>query len=186
MTQYGFYIDQTRCIGCYACAVACKDWHDIEAGPAKWMRIKEIERGKFPDLYLAFLPFPCFHCADPACAKACPVDAIIKRESDGIVVVNRELCLGKIECGEKCLKACPWDSPQFGVEENAKMQKCNLCIDRIEKGKQTICVEACPVYALDVGPLQEISNKYETSDEVEGFKRSEKIRPSVIFKPKTK
>lgn len=186
MTQYGFYIDQTRCIGCYACAVACKDWHDIEAGPAKWMRIKEIERGKFPDLYLAFLPFPCFHCADPACAKACPVDAIIKRESDGIVVVNRELCLGKIECGEKCLKACPWDAPQFGVEENAKMQKCNLCIDRIEKGKQTICVEACPVYALDVGLLQEISNKYETSDEVEGFKRSEKIRPSVIFKPKTK
>jgi anaerobic dimethyl sulfoxide reductase subunit B (iron-sulfur subunit) len=31
--QVGFYFDQTRCIGCNACRVACKDWHDIAAGP---------------------------------------------------------------------------------------------------------------------------------------------------------
>ena len=184
MTQYGFYIDQTRCIGCFTCAVACKDWHDIEAGPAKWMRIIEIEHGKFPDLYLAYLPSACFHCAEPSCAKACPVDAITKRDSDGIVDVNQELCIGKTECGSKCLKTCPWDSPQFGSEENAKMEKCNLCIDRLENGKQTICVEACPVYALDVGNIEEIKKKYETSIEAEGFKTSDKIRPSVIFKPK--
>ena len=186
MTQYGFYIDQTRCIGCFTCAVACKDWHDIEAGPAKWMRIKEIERGNFPNLFLAFLPSPCFHCAEPACLKACPMDAIEKRESDGIVVVDQELCLGKIECGEKCLKSCPWDAPQFGSLENAKMEKCNLCIDRLEKGKQAICSDACPVYALDVNTLEKIKKKYEYSLEAEGFKYSEELKPSVIFKPKTK
>jgi len=184
MTQFGFYIDQTRCIGCYTCAVACKDWHDIEAGPANWMRIKEIERGKFPDLFLAFLPSACFHCAEPACLKACPVEAIIKRETDGIVVVNRDLCIGKTKCGSKCLNVCPWDAPQFGAEDNAKMEKCNLCIDRVENGKQTICVEACPVYALDIGPIEEIKKKYQTNKEAEGFKSSDKIRPSVVFKPK--
>ena len=184
MTQYGFYIDQTRCIGCYTCAVACKDWHDIDAGPANWMRIKEIEKGKFPNLYLAFLPSACFHCAEPTCLKACPVDAIIKRESDGIVVVNRELCIGKTQCGSKCLNVCPWEAPQFGAEENAKMEKCNLCVDRAKDKKQTICVEACPVYALDVGPIEEIKRKYQTNNEAEGFKSSDKIRPSVVFKPK--
>ena len=184
MTQYGFYIDQTRCIGCYTCAVACKDWHDIEAGPAKWMRIKEIEKGKYPDLYLAFLPSPCFHCAEPACVKACPVDAIIKRESDGVVVVNQELCLGKTKCGLKCLKVCPWEAPQFGVEENAKMQKCNLCIDRLENGKQAICVDACPVYALEVGRMEEIKKKYDYNINTEGFTSSDKLKPSVIYKPK--
>jgi anaerobic dimethyl sulfoxide reductase subunit B (iron-sulfur subunit) len=184
MPQYGFYIDQSRCIGCFTCAVACKDWHDIDAGPAKWMRIKEIEKGKFPDLYLAFLPIPCFHCANPTCIKSCPVEAIIKRESDGIVTIIQEKCLGKAECGSKCLKACPWDVPQFGALENAKMEKCNLCIDRIEKGNQTICVEACPVYALDVAPFEELKKKYGPGEEAEGFKGSDKIQPSVIFKAK--
>ena len=37
--QLAFYFDQTRCTGCYACVVACKDWHDIPAGPASWMRV---------------------------------------------------------------------------------------------------------------------------------------------------
>ncbi|MHA1916058.1 MAG: 4Fe-4S dicluster domain-containing protein [Promethearchaeota archaeon] len=184
MTQYGFYIDQTRCIGCFTCAVACKDWHDIEAGPERWMRIQEIEKGKFPDLYWAFLPSACFHCADPSCQKACPVDAITKRESDGIVVVNKDSCLGKKKCGEKCLKACPWNAPQFGTEENAKMQKCDLCINRLENGKQTICVNACPVYALDVGELKELKKIYEHNNEAEGFKSSDALKPSVIFKPK--
>lgn len=182
----GFYIDQTRCTGCYACAVACKDWHDIPAGPAKWMRVQEIEHGKFPNIYFAFLPSPCFHCAEPSCAKACPVNAIVKNDTDGIVLVDHELCLGKSECGSKCLKACPWEAPQFDNEDNAKMQKCNLCIDRLEIGKQTICVDACPVYALEVGPIEELKKKYEHTTEAEGFKSSDKIKPSVIFKPKLK
>ena len=49
MTQMGFYFDQTRCTGCYACVVACKDWHDIDAGPVSWMRVNTIEKGKFLD-----------------------------------------------------------------------------------------------------------------------------------------
>ena len=115
--QLAFYFDQTRCTGCYTCVVACKDWHDVPAGPASWMKVTTIERGKYPHPFVAFLASACYHCAKPVCLAACPVQAITKREEDGIVVVNRDLCLGKNAC-DKCLKACPYKAPQFGAEEN--------------------------------------------------------------------
>jgi anaerobic dimethyl sulfoxide reductase subunit B (iron-sulfur subunit) len=184
MRQLGFYFDQTRCTGCYTCSVACKDWHDVDAGPENWMRITPIEKGTFPNLSLSYLAIACNHCADPPCIKACPVNVITKREQDGIVIVDQDLCLGKTECGTKCLKVCPWDAPQFNAGKNAKMRKCNLCLERLEQGKQPVCVESCPMYALDVGPLDELQRKYGKNVEAEGFQYSEKYKPSIIFKPK--
>jgi anaerobic dimethyl sulfoxide reductase subunit B (iron-sulfur subunit) len=185
MTQTGFFFDQTRCTGCYTCAVACKDWNDVDAGPASWLRIQAIEKGKYPNPYLAYLFAPCYHCANPPCVLACPVDAIVRRESDGIVVVDREKCSGRDVCGSRCLNACPWDSPQFGPEDNARMQKCDLCLERREQGQQTICVEACPMYALDAGPLEDLRSERGGSGEAVGFTPSERFGPSVVFKPRT-
>ena len=186
MKQMSFYFDQTRCTGCYTCSVACKDWYDIEAGPENWMRIIPIEKGKFPNLSLSYLAIACNHCADPPCIKACPVNAITKREIDGIVIVDQNVCLGKTECGSKCLKVCPWDAPQFNSTENAKMRKCQLCVERLDDDKQAICVESCPMYALDVGPMDELHKKYGKNIEAEGFQYHEKFGPSIIFKPKQK
>ena len=184
MKQMGFYFNQKRCIGCYTCSIACKDWNDIPAGPVNWRKIKEIEEGKFPNLFLAYLSTACNHCANPPCIKACPSEAIIKREEDGIVIVDSDKCIGKNECGSKCLKVCPWNVPQFSSKENAKMQKCNFCLERLEQGQQTICVEACPMYALDAGPIDELKEKYGEILDAEGFHYNEKIRPSVIYKQK--
>jgi NADPH-dependent glutamate synthase beta subunit-like oxidoreductase len=97
--QLGFFFDQTRCTGCYACQVACKDWHDIPAGPASWIRVTHIEEGKFPNLFAAYLINPCFHCADPPCISVCPAEAITKREEDGVVIVDREKCKEANRCG---------------------------------------------------------------------------------------
>ena len=143
-----------------------------------------LEKGKFPNPFVAYLSIACNHCKEPPCVLVCPKKAITKRESDGIVVVDQNKCLGSKECGELCLKACPWNSPQFGPEENAKMQKCDFCLDRLEKGQQPICVEACPMYALDAGSLDDLHKKYGFTIEAEGFSYSEKIKPSIIFKPK--
>ncbi len=186
MTQLGFYFDQTRCTGCYTCSVACKDWHDLDAGPINWMRVEVHEKGRFPDLFMAYTAFPCFHCQEPACILACPADAIIKRESDGIVSVDQDKCLGNEECRTLCLNACPWNAPQFGPEENAKMQKCDFCSHRLDNGQQPICVEACPMYALETGPLDELEADYGKIKEAEGFKYSDRFKPSVVFKPKIK
>jgi anaerobic dimethyl sulfoxide reductase subunit B (iron-sulfur subunit) len=184
MTQIGFFINQSRCIGCHTCSVSCKDWYDIDAGSINWMRIKKIEKGIFPNPFLAYLPSPCYHCENPDCLKVCPTSAIVKRDSDGIILVDQEKCIGKTECGMLCLKACPWNSPQFGSEDNAKMQKCNLCYERLDNGQQAICVEACPMYALDVGPIDKLKEKHGNNVEAVGFSYSDKVKPSVILKKK--
>jgi|GEM_PF-462864 len=97
--QRGFYFDQSRCTGCYACTIACKDDHDIPAGPAKWLRLSYREEGEFPRLFVSYVVSPCYQCAEPLCAYVCPNEAICKREEDGIVVVDRDKCRGEITCG---------------------------------------------------------------------------------------
>ena len=181
--QYGIYFDQNRCMGCFTCVVACKDWHDVPAGPASYIRLHTIEKGRYPDLFVAFLPVACYHCLHPACADVCPVDAISKRETDGIVTVDGEACIGKENCG-LCLEACPYDAPQFGAEENAKMQKCDLCTDRWAEGKKPVCVNGCPMRALDAGPMEELRAKYEDVRTAENFIYADDLGPSVTFKPK--
>ncbi len=183
--QMGFHFDQSRCLGCYACIVACEDWHDVKEG-ANWVRVTAIERGKFPDLSLSYLFITCLHCSEPLCIKACPVNAIIKREEDGIVIVDRRVCFGSEKCSFACQKVCPYKVPELGPEPNAKMQKCDLCLDRWAEGKKPVCVNSCPMRALDVGSLDKLRAKYGDTREAEGFVYSKRVMPSIIFKQKLK
>ena len=183
--QIGFYFDQTRCTGCGACRVACKDWNDIPAGPENWMRIHYTEKGKFPKPFVSYMVSPCWHCAEPLCASACPVDAITKRAEDGIVLVDSDTCIGNDACDSKCLKACPYDAPQFGPENGSKMRKCNFCLDRHLEGKLPDCVEACPVRALDAGPLAVLGKKYGENKKAADFKYSKRAKPAAVIKAKT-
>lgn len=182
MMQLYFHFDQTRCTGCETCVVACKDWNDIPAGPVGWIRVYTIEKGKYPNVAVSFLITSCHHCHKPACVDVCPVNAISKRAEDGIVLVDSR-CLGKDRCN-LCLETCPYRAPQFGAEGNAKMEKCDFCIDRWAKGRKPICVDACPMRALDAGPEKELVAKYGNIREAEAFVYSEKLNPSIIFKPK--
>jgi NADPH-dependent glutamate synthase beta subunit-like oxidoreductase len=86
--------------------------------------------------------------------------------------------------GALCRDVCPYGIPQFGYEENSKMQKCDLCVDRLDLGKEPICVAACPMRALDVGPLEELVKKYWDEKVIRGFINSPVIAPSIIFKPR--
>ena len=181
--QLAFYFDQTRCAGCYACVVACKDWHDVPTGPVSWRKLITIEKGVYPHPSLSFLSTSCYHCAEPTCAAACPVGAITKREEDGIVLVDREICVGHDDC-DMCLEACPYGAPQFAAGEAAKMEKCDLCWDRLQEGRKPICVDACPMRALDAGALDELVAKYGKVVEAQGFAYDDRIKPSVVFKPK--
>jgi len=182
--QVGFYFDQTRCTGCGACQVACKDWHDVPAGPEKWARILYTEKGTFPHAFVSYLAAMCWHCQDPVCALACPVQAITKRAEDGIVLVDSDACLGNEVCDVKCLKACPYDAPQFDASAGAKMRKCNFCLDRRQAGKLPVCVESCPTRALDAGPLETLKERYGEGQEAEAFKYSKRVKPSVVMRKK--
>jgi len=113
----------------------------------------------------------------------CPINAITKHELNGVVVIDREACLGRDNC-DMCLQACPYDAPQFGAEENAKMQKCDFCLERLADNKKPACVDACPMRALDAAPIEELRAKYGDIKETEGFTFSDEVIPSIVFKPK--
>ncbi|MFO7962330.1 MAG: 4Fe-4S dicluster domain-containing protein [Desulfobacterales bacterium] len=178
--QMGFYFNQQLCINCRTCIVACKDWHDLPAGPVSFIRMISIEKGTCPDVSVHHVFGSCYHCENPACTAVCPVDAVKKREEDGVVVVDGATCIG---C-KQCKMACPYQAPQFEFREEAKMQKCDFCIDRLSENKKPICVDACIMKALDAGPLDELQKKYGDCRQAEGFVCSEKVIPSIIFSPK--
>jgi anaerobic dimethyl sulfoxide reductase subunit B (iron-sulfur subunit) len=181
--QIGFYFDQSRCTGCYACEIACRDWHDIQDTTVKWRRVSATEQGAYPDVQLSYMSLSCLHCAHPACRDACPSDAIHKRESDGTMMVDADTCLGADVCGV-CREACPYGAPQFSSGPDAKMQLCTMCHDRLGKGEQPICAAACPMRALDCGDMEELREKYGHGNEARGFSYSAQTRPSIIIKPR--
>lgn len=180
MTQYGFFIDQSRCIGCNSCTVSCMQWHDIPPGPVKWMRVYQWEKGTFPNTRLHILPVPCYHCENPVCLKACPNKAIFKEEKYGAVLLDTKKCSGS----RKCWKACPYGAPQFqGDNLGTKMSKCNMCIERLERGLKPICVLSCSMRALEFGPLDKLREKYGDLRWLEDMPRDTITRPAVVFKP---
>ncbi|MDD5288156.1 MAG: 4Fe-4S dicluster domain-containing protein [Dehalococcoidales bacterium] len=181
--QYGFYFDQKRCTGCLTCVIACNDYHDLSEDSGSLIRMKTIEKGKYPNPFVAYFPLFCYHCANPACVAACPAGAISKRKEDGIVVVDGEACLGKDKCG-LCLEACPYEVPQFGSDVNSRMQKCDLCAGRWAEGKKPICVDGCPMLALDAGPTDELMEKHNAVRDAEGFVYSDDANPAIVCKPR--
>lgn len=165
--SYAFYYDQNRCMGCNTCVVSCKDWNNVNPGSARWRNLSTRENGTFPNVAIYNLVLSCNHCENPACTAACPVGAIYKREEDGIVIVNRDLC----QDIRACAVACPFGAPQFGDDESEPvsqsswavdhpMQKCTFCWDRWAEGKKPACVSSCPNRALDAGTVEEIEAKY--------------------------
>lgn len=153
--QYGFYVDTSRCIKCWACEVACKQWHNIEAGTVSRRTVEETVEGTFPNVHRTFESLSCMHCDKPACFGACPQGAIEKRAEDGIVTVNLEKCIGD----KACAAACPFDVPEFvtGDDGVERLDKCDTClsIGRNEDGDPH-CVAACPMQALHFGPIADM------------------------------
>lgn len=174
MARYGMVIDLKRCVGCFACVMACKAEHHT---PAKvfWNRVQVQEQGVYPNARLTFLPVLCNQCANPPCESVCPTGATYKRP-DGIVGVDQGKCIG---CGY-CIVACPYRQrtlnehqagyfaskgltplEQQGYTEHQKgtVTKCSFCPERLAAGKEPACVAACPARARLFGDLDDASSE---------------------------
>jgi len=149
----GFYFDMTRCVGCRACQVACKDKNNLDVGTIL-RNAKTYSVGKFPKVKTYSYSASCNHCENPACAAACPTGATYKAE-DGTVVHDESLCIG---C-QACVAACPYGAPKY-VPEKKKVTKCDACAYLRAKGMNPACVDACPSRALEFGDLDELRAKY--------------------------
>ncbi len=151
--RWGMLIDTNQCEeGCDDCVKACNKENGLPGGtgPAdeQWIRkveLKNIKTGK-----ITSLPMMCQHCAEPPCVDVCPTGASFKR-ADGIVLVDRHLCIG---C-RYCMMACPYKARSFVHEPlhdqkpevprgKGTVESCTLCVQRIDRGENTTaCAEAC-------------------------------------------
>jgi anaerobic dimethyl sulfoxide reductase subunit B (iron-sulfur subunit) len=139
-----FVIDLSRCTGCHACQVACKDRADL-ADELDWLHVEAHEGGEYPTPTLTYRVVHCFHCAEPACAAVCPVEALVQ-DPLGLIQIDAELCIG---C-EECVEACPFEAIFMGSGDVAS--KCDGCAPEVVQGWDPTCVRACPTRALGLLP----------------------------------
>jgi Fe-S-cluster-containing dehydrogenase component len=151
MVEYALLFDIRRCIGCYACEIACKQENDLPVGPRLIRVITIGPRMVGEKLSMDYVPVACIQCGKPDCMDVCPKKAITKRP-DGIVVINEELCSG---C-KLCIQACPLGVMQFNPAKNVAV-KCTMCPGRIEKGLKPSCVQHCPAEAIRFGDINELT-----------------------------
>jgi tetrathionate reductase subunit B len=151
--QYGLLFDTQRCIGCRTCVIACKVENGIETG--SWMKVlnnsgttTDIPVGRYPRLSLSWQPHTCMHCENPPCLEACPVEGAIYKRPDGIVLIDRDKCIGCRACGD----ACPYDAIHFNPNDGCA-EKCTLCSHRIDQGLEPFCAKECICGAIRFGDL---------------------------------
>lgn len=102
--------------------------------------------GTYPNSYFFYIPRLCNHCTHAACVEACPRGAIIKRDEDGIVVLNEDRCRGY----RFCQTACPYKKIYFNHVKKIS-QKCHFCLPRIEQDVAPACARQCPGRVRFVG-----------------------------------
>ena len=176
--QWVMVIDQSKCIGCGYCTLACQAHNDINPD-IEWNRVDAVGQvgGKN-----AFLPRPCMQCTKAPCVDVCPVKASYYR-ADGIVMMDYDRCIG---C-RYCEVACPYQArsfnwkaftgtnpavPKWGQPEVARrprgvVEKCAFCYQRIDRGlaqgmtpgvdndATPACVVACPTGARIFGDVND-------------------------------
>ncbi len=184
---YGYGLDLSRCIGCRRCVYGCVAENNQSRDPQiHWIRVLQMNKEKGVDIEEAepyynpslvpekghfYMPVQCHQCRLPPCVKVCPVQATWK-ETDGIVVVDSNWCIG---C-RYCMAACPYGARHFNwkkpglpaAEMNPDthylgnrprpvgvVEKCTFCIQRVREqpGRYPACVEACPTGTRKFGNL---------------------------------
>jgi formate dehydrogenase beta subunit len=169
----GILYDPSKCVGCRACQMACKQWNKLPPESADFRQLPAETSGrKLYDTPLGlsaqtwtliklsrtgatnwhFFNYQCMHCTDAACVTVCPSGALFK-DPRGFTAYDRQKCIG---CGY-CTQFCPFGVPHLSTENavtdvltgRAKTAKCTFCQDRIWTGLGgPSCAERCPVGAL--------------------------------------
>jgi formate dehydrogenase iron-sulfur subunit len=146
--------DLTRCIGCGACTLKCKETNGLRYSEVDnldaytWCSISK-QKG-------LFVKRQCMHCEEPTCASVCPVGALHKTDL-GPVVYDVDKCFG---C-RYCVMACPFKIPKYQWDTPLpRVGKCVMCYEkRLKEHRQPACTEVCPAGASMFGERDELIAK---------------------------
>lgn len=173
MSGKAFLVDTTKCSGCRACQVSCKQWNNLPGEKTKFFGGSEYtnpaELSAITFNHVKFFPidrsYPekplwmimhkkCYHCEEANCMRACPQEAITKVE--GWTVINQDKCIGCGACVNECVYKVPHvlgqDMKKYGAEgiiKKDKSYKCHACMQN--KRAVPLCAQHCPTGALSYG-----------------------------------
>lgn len=183
MEQFGFYFNARRCTGCKTCVLACKDSKNLDES-VSFRQVYEVSGGDWArdgrgcwtqDCFAFYVSSACNHCSRPACMEVCPTGAMEKNEL-GLVCVDVRRCIG---CGY-CALSCPYHAPKVdrSVGHSAK---CDGCTDRVRDGLAPVCVEACPLRALEFGLVSDLRANHGQLADMPPFPESSETAPNLVL-----
>lgn len=204
--RYGMAIDLKRCLGCHACATACRLANNLPSGV--WWNVvytdggetMDTASGTFPDnLHMQHYPTACQQCDNPPCVEVCPAGATWKDEETGIVMQDSAICIG---C-ESCDSACPYGvrrlikgEPKWAIDhalgyqsaplhQANTMGKCVFCKNLLDEGQLPKCISACVGHARIFGdlddPESDISKLIASNREVIRLQEEVGTEPKVLY-----
>ena len=174
MPRYALLVDTSRCIGCFACRVACQNQNEL-SDDSSYIRFEDQENGQFPNVKYTITPLQCMHCAQAPCVPVCPTGASAKDRDTGLTLVDKEKCIG---C-RRCVVACPYNVRVY-LKDAGIAQGCNLCLSLLKAGQEPACVSTCLTKARLFGDLDDPKGDF-----AKMLPKAKPLRPDLKTKPTT-
>lgn len=174
MARYALLVDASKCIGCFACMVACQTQNELP-DDSSLIRFEDKEIGQFPKVKYTIAPIQCMHCAEAPCVAVCPTGASSKDRDSGLTLVDKDKCMG---C-RRCVAACPYNSRVY-LKDAGIAQGCNLCLSLLQDGQQPACVATCLTKARLFGDLDNPKGDF-----AKLLPQAKPLRPDLKTKPTT-